>query len=110
MDRGLLIAGNNFRWQMIGTLFRQGAFEAVSAKGKVIMPYWVQAKIKGGAVSVVVETAQGALAKVAELTESGHTEVAVRDLMGAVIGLTALQAEAGKCSNGNSYAGSSSSD
>ena len=58
------------------------------------MPYWIHAKIKEGAVSVVVETAKDALAKLAELTESGHTEVAARDLTGAIIGLTALQAEA----------------
>jgi hypothetical protein len=42
----------------------------------------------------VVETAQDALAKFAELTEVGHSEVTARDIMsGAIIGLTSLQTE-----------------
>lgn len=58
------------------------------------MPYWIHAKIKDGAFSVVVETAKDALAKLAELTEAGHSEVAAKDMSGAVIGLGNLQAEA----------------
>jgi hypothetical protein len=42
----------------------------------------------------VVETAKDALAKLAELTEAGHFEVVARDMSGAMIGLTTLQAEA----------------
>ena len=60
------------------------------------MPYWIHSKIKGSAVSIVVETAKDALAKLAELTESGHTDVVARDLSGAVIGLTALHAKENK--------------
>lgn len=60
------------------------------------MPYWIHSKIKGSAVSIVVETAKDALAKLAELTESGHTDVVPRDLSGTVIGLTTLQAMADK--------------
>jgi hypothetical protein len=33
-------------------------------------------------------------AKLAELTEAGHSEVAAKDMSGAMIGLTTLQAEA----------------
>ena len=55
------------------------------------MPYWIHAKIKDGAFSVVVETAKDALA---ELGESEHTEVAAMDLSGSVIELATLQAEA----------------
>lgn len=47
------------------------------------MPYWIHAKIKEGAFSVVVETAADAPAKLAELTEAGHSEVAAKDLSGA---------------------------
>jgi hypothetical protein len=60
-----------------------------------IMPYCIQAKIEEGAFSVVVETAKDALAKFAELTEVGHSEVTARDIMsGAIVGLASLQAEA----------------
>jgi len=41
-----------------------------------------------------LETAKDALAKLAELTEAGHSEVAAKDMSGAVIGLGNLQAEA----------------
>jgi hypothetical protein len=58
------------------------------------MPYWIQAKVKDGAFSVVVETAKGALAKLAELAESEHTEVAAMDLSGTLIELATLQDEA----------------
>ena len=60
------------------------------------MAYWIHAKIKGsdGAFSVIVETAQDALAKLAELAESEHNEVAAMDLSGTVIELATLQAEA----------------
>lgn len=60
------------------------------------MPYWIQAKIKESAFSVVVETARDALAKLDELTEAGLSEVAAKDMSGAIIGLTTLQAEAGE--------------
>ena len=59
-----------------------------------LMPYWIEAKIKESAFSVVVETAKDALAKLAELTEDGHSEVAAKDVSGAIIGLRTLQAEA----------------
>lgn len=58
------------------------------------MPYRIHSKIKGSAVSIVVESAKEALAKLAELTECGHTEVAAKDLSGIVIELSTLQAEA----------------
>jgi hypothetical protein len=58
------------------------------------MPYWIQAKVKDGAFSVVVETAKDALAKLAELAESEHTEVAAMDLSGTLIELATLQDEA----------------
>jgi hypothetical protein len=58
------------------------------------MPYWIQAKVKDGAFSVVVETAKDALAKLAELAESEHTEVAAMDLSGTRIELATLQDEA----------------
>ena len=67
------------------------------------MPYWIYAKIKESAFSVVVETAKDALAKLAELTEAGHSEVVARDMAGAMIGLTTLQAEADKHRNGESH-------
>ena len=58
------------------------------------MPYWIHAKIRESGFSVVVETANDALTKLAELTEAGHAEVAAKDLSGAIIGLGTLQAEA----------------
>ena len=58
------------------------------------MPYWIHAKIKESGFSVVVETAQDALTKMAEFAELPHTEVAARDLSGNVIDLATLQAEA----------------
>jgi hypothetical protein len=48
------------------------------------MPYEVGAKIGDGNFSVVFETAAEALAKIAELTESG-ADVLVKDLLGAVV-------------------------
>ena len=58
------------------------------------MPYWIHAKVKDSAFSVVVETANDALAKLAELAESEHVEVVAMDLLGNVIELTTLQSEA----------------
>ena len=58
------------------------------------MPYWIQAKVKDGAFSVVVETAKDALAKLAELAETDRIEVAATDMSGTAIDLAALQAEA----------------
>jgi hypothetical protein len=46
------------------------------------MPYRVHAKVNDGAFSVVVETTREALAKLAELTDLGHAEIVVRDLLG----------------------------
>jgi hypothetical protein len=40
------------------------------------------------------KAAQDALAKRAEIPESDHTEVTAKDLLGKVIDLTSLQAEA----------------
>ena len=58
------------------------------------MPYLIQAKLKDGAFSVVVETAKDALVKLAELAETDRIEVAATDLSGTVIDLATLQAEA----------------
>ena len=58
------------------------------------MPYLIQAKLKDGGFSVVVETAKDALAKLAELAETDRIEVAATDLSGTVIDLATLQAEA----------------
>lgn len=58
------------------------------------MPYWIHAKIKEGAFSVVFETAKDALAKLAELSEAGHAEVEAKDMAGALIELATLQADA----------------
>ena len=58
------------------------------------MPYWIQAKVKDGAFSVVVETAKDALVKMAELAETDRIEVAATDMSGTAIDLAALQAEA----------------
>jgi hypothetical protein len=57
------------------------------------MPYEVRAKIGDGNFSVVVETAAEALAKIAELIESG-AEVLVKDLLGAVVDIVSLDTEA----------------
>jgi len=57
------------------------------------MPYEVGAKIGDGNFSVVVETAAEALAKIAELIESG-AEVLVKDLLGAVVDIVSLDTEA----------------
>jgi hypothetical protein len=64
------------------------------------MPCWIHVKIKESAFAVVVETAKDALAKLAELTEVGHSEIAARDMSGAMIGLTTLQAEADEVPSG----------
>ena len=58
------------------------------------MPYRVHANVKGSALFVVVATAREALAKMAELMESGHTEVVTRDLEGRIVANGALEAEA----------------
>ena len=58
------------------------------------MPYWIQARVKDGGFSVVVETAKEALAKLAELAETDRIEVATTDFSGTVIDLATLQAEA----------------
>ena len=58
------------------------------------MPYWIYAKMKGSAVSVVVETAKDAMTKMEELSLSDHVEVLAKDLSGKIIDSTSLQAEA----------------
>ena len=58
------------------------------------MPYWIQARVKDGGFSVVVETAKDVLAKLAELAETDRIEVATTDFSGTVIDLATLQAEA----------------
>ena len=48
------------------------------------MPYRISAVThKGSAVSVIVETAEAALAKIAEYREDGFSSIAVRDIDGA---------------------------
>jgi hypothetical protein len=58
------------------------------------MPYWIHAKIKDSAFSVVVETAKDALAKLAELADFEHIEVSAKDLLGNVLDPATLQSEA----------------
>ena len=58
------------------------------------VPYWIHAKIKGGAVSVVVDTAKEALAKIEELSISDHVEVLAKDLSGKILDRATLQVEA----------------
>jgi 2-polyprenyl-3-methyl-5-hydroxy-6-metoxy-1,4-benzoquinol methylase len=48
---------------------------------------------QGQLVSVVVETAKDALSKLAELADSGHTEVLAKDFLGKVIDVATLRAE-----------------
>jgi len=57
------------------------------------MPYRVQAKFNESVFGVVVETAKEALKKIAELTDLGHTEIVVKDLLGEVVDRAALEAE-----------------
>jgi hypothetical protein len=58
------------------------------------MPYWIHARIKDSAISVVVETAKDALAKLDEISEANHTGVTARDFSGAVVDVPTLEAEA----------------
>lgn len=58
------------------------------------VPYRVQANIKESAIVIIVATAREALAKMAELMESGHTKVVTRDLEGRIVANGALEAEA----------------
>jgi hypothetical protein len=44
------------------------------------------------ASGVIVETAKDALAKIAELTDLGHTEIVVKDLLGEVVDRATLEA------------------
>jgi|GEM_PF-6298043 hypothetical protein len=60
------------------------------------MAYWIHAKVKDGAFSVVVETAKEAIAKLAELSQHEQTEVTAKDLLGKVIEIATLQSEADK--------------
>ncbi len=54
-------------------------------------------QIKQGAFSVILETARDALAEMAELAESDHTELVAKDLSGKVIDAAALQSEVDQC-------------
>jgi hypothetical protein len=58
------------------------------------MPYWIHAKIKDSAFSVIVETAKEAVAKLADLADTENMEVTAKDLLGKVIDMATLQAEA----------------
>lgn len=53
----------------------------------------------------MVETANDALAKLAELTEAGHAEVVAKDMSGAIIGPGTLRAEADRAVMGHPPAG-----
>jgi hypothetical protein len=58
----------------------------------VAVPYRAQAKLKESTNGVVVETAEGALEKIAELTDLGHTDLVVKDLLGGVVDRATLEA------------------
>lgn len=49
------------------------------------MPYRIHADMNGSALSIIVETAKDALAKMAELIELGHADVLARDLDGRLV-------------------------
>jgi hypothetical protein len=57
------------------------------------VPYRVQTKFKESTSGVVVETAKEALEKIAELTDLGHTEIVVKDLLGKVVDMATLGGE-----------------
>jgi hypothetical protein len=56
------------------------------------VPYRVQTKLKESTSGVIVETAKQALQKIAELTDLGHTEIVVKDLLGEVVDRATLEA------------------
>ena len=53
------------------------------------MPYRIQAQTQDSAISVIVETAREALAKLAEFVELGYA-VVIEDMMGAVVDAASL--------------------
>jgi hypothetical protein len=57
------------------------------------VPYRVQTKLNGSTSGVIVETAKQALEKIAELTDLGHTEIVVKDLLGKVVDMATLGGE-----------------
>jgi hypothetical protein len=56
------------------------------------VPYRVQTKLKESTSGVIVEPAKQALQKIAELTDLGHTEIVVKDLLGEVVDRATLEA------------------
>ena len=56
------------------------------------MPFRVQTKLNESTSGVIVETAKDALAKIAELTDLGHTDIVVKDLLGEVVDRATLEA------------------
>ena len=58
------------------------------------MPYRIHADMRGSALTVIVETATEALAKMAELIELGCSDVVTRDLDGQLVDHARLEAEA----------------
>jgi hypothetical protein len=53
------------------------------------MPFRIEAKIQDGAISVIVDTAREALAKLDEFVEHGY-EVIAKDLTGRIVQAGAL--------------------
>jgi PleD family two-component response regulator len=58
------------------------------------MPYRIHADTNGSAVVVIVETANEALAKMAELIELGCSDVVTKDLDGRLVDQARLETEA----------------
>jgi hypothetical protein len=59
------------------------------------MPYRVHADMRGSALTVIVETATEALAKMRELVEIGYTDILTRDLDGRIVDKGLLETETG---------------
>jgi hypothetical protein len=55
------------------------------------MPYQILATVKGSAYGIVVDTASDALEKIAELTELGHIDISVKDMLGQIVDKAALE-------------------
>jgi hypothetical protein len=58
------------------------------------MPYRVHVDVKGSALSVIVETANDALVKMAELVEHGYSDVVTKDFDGRLVDHARLETEA----------------
>jgi hypothetical protein len=67
---------------------------AGAESGVIPVPYRVQAATNNSAVVVIVETANEALAKMAELIELGCSDVVTRDLDGQLVDQARLETEA----------------